>query len=143
MLTKRARAESSTARRKLPSGETATRSMLDEASKGRVMVLNLARSVVATRLPTGGVEQGVLRHHGGNTVVRGAEEFLEAKIHGVEWKSLPGFRSFLGERKSRNQNIQIAGRLNPGTLRAGDGPAHHRFQAQCFVLPSGHRSEFC
>ena len=49
----------------------------------------------------GGVEHAVLRDHGVAVVVRGAEEVLEAKIHGGEWKSLPWFLASLGARKRR------------------------------------------
>lgn len=44
---------SSTVRRKVPSGEAAMRRMLEEDWSGRVMVCDLMRSMMETRLPTG------------------------------------------------------------------------------------------
>ncbi|WVZ21295.1 hypothetical protein V8G54_008617 [Vigna mungo] len=52
-LMKRQRLRSSTARRKVASGETAMRATLEEDWMGRVEVSDLRRSVTATRLPTG------------------------------------------------------------------------------------------
>lgn len=51
-LIKRQRLRSSTARRKLPSGETAMRAMLEEDCVGRVWVWDFRRSVTEIRLPT-------------------------------------------------------------------------------------------
>ncbi|KAJ4824935.1 hypothetical protein Tsubulata_031569 [Turnera subulata] len=50
---------SSTVRRKVPSGEAAMRRMLEEDWVGRVMVWDLRRSVMETRLPTGEISWSV------------------------------------------------------------------------------------